>query len=90
MTVGMLALILVIANATVTTFGSLAVGSGPQGLALGSLYVFFTVPLTLYATFLGILSITGNQGRIPGIIALVVISAAVLYAIYSMAQEGMS
>jgi glucan phosphoethanolaminetransferase (alkaline phosphatase superfamily) len=89
-TVGMLALILLIVNATVTTFGSLAVGSGPQGLALGALYVFFTIPLTLYAAFLGILSLTGKQGRIPGAIALIVTSAAFLYAIYSMVQEGLT
>jgi hypothetical protein len=88
MTVGMLALILVIVNPVVTTFGSLAVGSGRQGLTLGSLYQFLTVPLTLYAAFLGILSITGQQGRIPGTVALVITSAAFLYAIYSMAQEG--
>ena len=89
-TVGLLALFLVIVNAVVTTFASLAVGSGPQGLGMGSLYVFFTIPLTLYAVFLGILSITGNQGRIAGTIALVVTSAAFLYAIYSMALEGWS
>ena len=69
---------------------SIAVGSGPQGLALGGLFVFFTIPLTPFAAFLGILSITGKQGRIPGTIALVVTSAAFLYAIYSMALEGRS
>lgn len=63
----------------------------PQGLALASLYAFFTFPLTLYAAFLGILSITAKQGRIdPGTIALAVTLAAVLYAVYSMAQEGLS
>jgi hypothetical protein len=82
--------LLVIVNAGVTTFASLAVGRGPKVLGSGSLYVFFTIPLTLYAVFLGILSITGKQGRIPGTIALVVTSAAFLYAIYSMALEGWS
>lgn len=89
-TVGLLALILVIVNGVVTVLASLAVGSGPQGLALAGLYAFFTFPLTLYAVFLGILSITGKQGRIPGTIALVLTSAAFLYATFSMAFEGWS
>jgi hypothetical protein len=89
-TVGLLALILVIVNAVVTTLVSLAVGSGPQGLALGGLFVFFTIPLTLYAAFLGILSVTGKQGRIPGTVALAATAAAFLYAMYSMALEGRS
>ena len=87
-TVGLLALILVIVNTAVTTLASIAVGTGPQGLALAGLFAFFTIPLILYAAFLGVLSITGKQGRTPGTIALVVISAAFLYAIYSMALEG--
>ena len=44
----------------------------------------------LLVSALGILSITGKQGRIPGTIALVVTSAAFFYAIYSMALEGWS
>jgi hypothetical protein len=86
--VGMLALILLLVNAGVTTFVSLAVGSGPQGLALGGLYVFFTIPLILYAVFLAVLSIIGKQGRAPGTFALTVTAAAFLYALYSMAAEG--
>lgn len=77
-------------GASVTTVASIAVGLGPQGLGLGGLFVFFTIPLTLYAAFLGILSITGKQGRLPGAIALVVTAGAFLYGIYSMALEGMS
>ncbi|MCB5294628.1 hypothetical protein BJQ90_04097 [Arthrobacter sp. SO3] len=46
-TVGLPALILVIVNAVVTTLVSIAVGSGPQGLALGGLFVFFPIPLIL-------------------------------------------
>ncbi|MDN4644081.1 hypothetical protein [Arthrobacter sp. PsM3] len=77
-------------NAVVTTLVSIAAGSGPPGLASGGLFVFFTIPLTLYAAFLGILSITGKQGRITGAIALTVTGAAFFYAIYSMALEGLS
>ena len=87
-TVGMLALVLFCVNAAVTTFSSLAVGRGPQGLALASLYIAFTIPLILFVIFLGIMSIIRKQGRVPGTIALIATSAVFLSAIYSMAAEG--
>jgi hypothetical protein len=84
----MLALVVLCVNAAVTIFGSLAVGRGPQGLALAGLYTGFTIPLILLVIVLGIISIIRKQGRVPGTIALIATSAVFLSAIYSMAAEG--
>jgi hypothetical protein len=82
-TVGLLALVLLILNTAVFTFSYFAVGDGiDAGLGLASPAFFFTFPLALYTIFLGILSLTGKQGRIPGTIALSSSTAVLLFSIY--------
>jgi hypothetical protein len=86
-TVGLLALMLLILNTAIFTFSYFAVGNGVDaGIGLGSLAIFFTLPLALYTIFLGILSLTGKQGRIPGTIALSITSAVLLFAIYEFLE----
>ncbi|WP_240690214.1 hypothetical protein [Arthrobacter sp. PAMC25564] len=78
---------LLILHTAVFTFSYFAAGAGVDaGIGVGLLVVFFTLPLALYEIFLGVLSLAGEQGRIPGSIALKITSTVLLFAIYKSVE----
>jgi hypothetical protein len=87
MTTGLLALILMIFNATVVVWMLWAFRNPTSSYGAGYVMIFVAI-LTVLSAILGVSSLVDKSGRLPGAIALAICGAGLSLALYSMIAEG--
>jgi hypothetical protein len=80
---GLLALIILIVDASVLLWAIWAAGGGvDSGLLWVGIFLAFNLPATCLVVILGVASLVKKSGRMPGAIALVISGGALIVAVY--------
>jgi hypothetical protein len=82
-TIGLLALIILIVDASVLLWAFWAAGDGvDSGLLWVGIFLVFNVPATCLVVILGVASLVKKSGRVPGAVALVISAGALIFAVH--------